>query len=126
MHVWFYGHGHCRQIEDCLRTLISRVEWSSYFRNFQPSWHFVSPASCQPWLREAGFVTRQLELKEEAVAFPNREVFLQWLRWAWGSYWEKVPRARLEAFQKSFLELYGNAKSYLARKVWLIVEGVKR
>ena len=126
MHVWFYGYGHCLQIEDCLRTLSSRMEWFPYFRNFQPSWYFVSPAACQPWLCQAGFVARQLELQEDTVNFPNREVFLQWLRWAWGSYWERVPQSRLAAFQDSFLELYGDTKSYRARKVWLVVEAVKK
>lgn len=118
MHVWFYGHGHCEEIESCLRRLSSRVEWLPYFRTFRPSWFFVTPASCHPWLSLAHLRINGMELKEEWVNFPSKEVFVQWLRWGWGSYWDRIPGEKIALFQEQFLELYGQTGAYRARTVW--------
>jgi len=126
LHVWFLGKGNGEHIHKCLRKLAVQAQWKDYFGGFQPNYYFVSPRSCDPWLSAAHLRKNRVDLVDQPIDFPSREIFLQWLQWGWRAYWERIPAFRQEEFNQDFLKLYASPEGpYRAHLVWLAIDATK-
>ena len=128
MHVWCMGKGNAARINQTLRRMIGKPQWQSYFQDFRPGWSFATPISCQPWLQAARFKKNQAILVNQEHRFPDRSGFLEWLRWNWRGYFDRVPSSEYAQFVEEFLAEYGPSAdgSYTAELVWLAIDATRR
>lgn len=127
MFAWFAGNGHAEQVDRALRRLIMLPEWKAFFCGFRPPRAFVTPASCQPWLNTSGMRMESGRLFEEEAIFPSRGIFLEWVRWGWRVYWDRLPKPLHSDFIQDFLSLYASVPplDYRVPLVWLALEATR-
>lgn len=122
------GFGNLRELHKTLAKVVQNERWSSYFADFKPQ-KLADGASCDAWLEKAGLIKKQARLHNEAMHFPNRDYFQQWVNTSFGHYIEKLPEGLRSDFSNEFVAGYcrrlGPTDPVKAFRVWLQLDAVK-
>jgi trans-aconitate methyltransferase len=126
------GRNNTYAVENMMKNLIHKEEWSRYFVGFNFSYGFYGPDEYNKWLREAGFNAKRVELIPKDAKHEGRSGFESWIRTTWLPYTHRVPEKERELFISQVADEY--IKDHLADKndivhvdmMRLEVEAVKR
>lgn len=120
------GQGNLAQLHQVLQRVIRQLRWQPYFESFGTPWALVDGAACDPWLVRAGLVKKQARLFNEAVQFPTRSGFQDWLDSNFANYREAVPEALRLRFSDELVEAYCRRPGPVTvHRVWLQLEARK-
>lgn len=124
---WFAGNGHAKPIDRALRRITILPEWKEFYHGFRPPRALLSPVSCKPWLTAARLKTASAMLVEEQAIFPSPGIFLQWVRWMWRGYWDRLPMALHAGLTEEFVRIYAphQPTEYRVPLAWLSLEATR-
>jgi trans-aconitate methyltransferase len=84
----------------------SRPEWRGCFKDFEDPYSFYGPHEYHPWLDEAGFITKRLELIPKDMVHRGPEGLEAWIRTTWMPLTGRVPEAKREDYIRDLVETY--------------------
>ncbi len=123
------GQGNLAKLYKALDKVKASQGWSSYFQDFQRFGSLADPASCDPWLQEAGLMKKQARLANDPITFAHRRYFQEWLNNNFSNYFDRLPMGLREPFSREVVEFYcrgqGAEEPVRAFRVWLQLEAVK-
>jgi trans-aconitate methyltransferase len=126
------GRNNAYAVENMMKNLINKEEWSRYFDDFSFSYGFYGPDEYNKWLREAGFHAKRVELIPKDAKHEGRSGLESWIRTTWLPYTHQVPEKEREFFitqlADDYLQQYPADESSIIHvdMMRLEVEAVKR
>ncbi len=86
--------------------MANRPEWQGYFKDFENPYSFYGPQEYRPWLDEAGFITKRLDLIPKDMVHRGAEGLAAWIRTTWMPLTRRVPEAKREDYIRDLVEAY--------------------
>jgi len=100
------GRGNAAGVIASMDELMREAAWQEYFQDFVFPYGFYGPDEYGPWLEEAGFSIRSIELIGKDMVHEDREVFCGWVRTTWLPYTGRVPESQREQFIDELVDRY--------------------
>ncbi len=125
------GRGNAAVVIEAVDSVIEKGEWKQYFESFSFPYGFYSPEEYGPWLLEAGFAVKNLELKPKNMIHAGVEKFKGWFRTTWLPYIQSVPAGQQETFIEAVTGKYlqinppdrdGNVNTVMQRLEFLVTK----
>jgi trans-aconitate 2-methyltransferase len=100
------GEGNAADVMQVFAELIAENSWCQYFQDFQMPYFFYGIQDYEPWLAQAGFETKRLELVPKDMTHGGREGLASWIRTAWLPFTDRVREGDRHRFIQEFVEQY--------------------
>lgn len=100
------GKGNAEDLIAVLEELISEEDCKPYFKNFTFPYGFYDPEEYTPWLRDAGFKPKRVELISTPVKLKGKAELKRWIKTTWLPFTERVPENLRDAFISEVAERY--------------------
>jgi ubiquinone/menaquinone biosynthesis C-methylase UbiE len=85
------GKGNAGVMNMIVDDMIKKREWSKYFKNFVPPYHFHSAAGYRKFLKTAGLKPVKIVLMPKMAKHDAGSGLAGWMRTTWFPYTNKIP-----------------------------------
>lgn len=92
-------------LESSIETIISKPEWSSYFRDFFKPWHFIGKKEYTDLLNQHRFIPIRVDEVIQDELFASRESLEKYIH-QWFPYFGPLPDDMKEPFFKEVMNSY--------------------
>ncbi|MGH2611413.1 MAG: class I SAM-dependent methyltransferase [Rhabdochlamydiaceae bacterium] len=92
-------------LEESIKEIIALPQWSPYFFNFSPKWHFITASKYKQLLEDQHFILTQFTTVPQAVTFSSRKHFEKYVA-QWFSYLRPLPQHLKHFFFKQIIDKY--------------------
>jgi len=100
------GKGNAQDVIAVVEELISEEDCQPYFKNFTFPYGFYGPEEYTPWLKEAGFKVKRIELFPKDMKLQGKEGLRGWIKSVWLPFTERVPTQLRDSFMDEIVERY--------------------
>ena len=100
------GLGNAAGVVSAVDALVRQDAWQKFFADFSFPYGFYGPDEYEPWLEEAGFAIRTIELIAKDMVHNDRQAFTGWVRTTWLPYIDRVPENLRERFIDGVVDKY--------------------
>ncbi len=102
------GKGNATGILATIDTLMSRPQWSQYFKNFAFPYGFYGIEEYRKWLKQAGLCETRVDLVPKDMTHENNTKLASWVRTTWLPYTQALPVELREPFIGELVTEYIN------------------
>ena len=97
--------GISNELERATSIIVSLPEWSAYFQNFFPNWHFLTVDKYKQLLIEHQFMPTLFSTVHQTAMYTSRKNFEEYVI-QWFSYLSPLPQSLKQAFFKQVIDKY--------------------
>lgn len=102
----FGGKGNGSDVLRVAFALSQMPEWREHFLGFAEPYSFYAPEEYRPWLQEARFETKRVELIPKDMVHHGKEGMAAWVRTTWMPIINRVPEPGREDFIRDLCTAY--------------------